>query len=302
MVRASGIFLVQISASSESKTEYFPGLLGTGWRVNFKRVHRLWKQEHFQVPAKQRKRRRLPEESANGCIRHRAGYRTYVWSYDFLVNRTEDGRQLKLLLVIDEFTRECLVAEVVRTFIARDVMLTLQYLFAVRGVPEHVRSDNGPEFIAKELQRWLDRAAVGTLYLQDASPWENGYVESFNGKLRDELLNRELFLSVPEARYVLDRWRADYNHRRPHGGLNWQTPAAYAAKLADPQAGTFPAASHVEYPLGAAPLPPINTRTKPYPILSQQLVLKPGGGRTHQGQHCPANRFGKQSPGIEDAL
>ena len=109
-------------------------LLGTGWRVNFKRVHRLWKQEHFQVPVKQRKRRRLPGKSANGCVRHRALYRNHVWSYDFLVDRTEDGRQLKLLVVIDEFTRECLAAEVGRTFTARDVMLTLQYLFAVRGV------------------------------------------------------------------------------------------------------------------------------------------------------------------------
>jgi putative transposase len=175
-------------------------LLGTGWRVNFKRVHRLWKQEHFQVPGKQRKRRRLPGHSANGCVRHKALHRNHVWSYDFLVDRTEDGRQLKLLVVIDEFTRECLAAEVGRTFTARDVMLTLQYLFAVRGAPQHVRSDNGPEFIAKELQRWLERAAVNTLYIQKASPWENGYVESFNGKLRDELLNRELFLSVPEAR------------------------------------------------------------------------------------------------------
>lgn len=231
-------------------------LLGTGWRVNFKRVHRLWKQEHFQVPGKQRKRRRLPGQSANGCVRHRALYRNHVWSYDFLSDRTEDGRQLKLLVVIDEFTRECLAVEVGRTFTARDVMLTLQYLFAVRGTPEHVRSDNGPEFIAKELQRWLERAAVRTLYIQKASPWENGYVESFNGKLRDELLNRELFLSVPEARYVLDEWRQEYNHRRPHGSLNWQTPAAYAAKLVDRQAGTFSAASRVESPVGAAPLPP----------------------------------------------
>jgi len=208
-------------------------LIGTGWRVNFKRVHRLWKQEHFQVPGKQRKRRRLPGHSANGCVRHKALYRNHVWSYDFLVDRTEDGRQLKLLVVIDEFTRECLAVEVGRTFTARDVILTLQYLFAVRGAPEHVRSDNGPEFIAKELQRRLERAAVNTLYIQKASPWENGYVESFNGRLRDELLNRELFLSVPEARYVLDEWRAEYNHRRPHSSLGWQTPAAYAAKLVD---------------------------------------------------------------------
>jgi transposase InsO family protein len=228
-------------------------LLGTGWRVNFKRVHRLWKQEHLQVPGKQRKRRRLPGHSANGCVRHKALHRNHVWSYDFLVDRTEDGRQLKLLVVIDEFTRECLAAEVGRTFTARDVMLTLQYLFAVRGAPEHVRSDNGPEFIAKELQSWLKRAAVNTLYIQKASPWENGYVESFNGKLRDELLNRELFLSIHEARYVLDQWRAEYNHRRPHGSLGWQTPAAYAAKLVDRQAGAFPAALRVESPVGLRP-------------------------------------------------
>jgi transposase InsO family protein len=125
-------------------------LIGTGWRVNFKRVHRLWKLEHFQVPGKKRKRRRLPGQSANGCVRRKALYRNHVWSYDFLMDRTEDGRQLKLLVVIDEFTRECLAAEVGRTFTARDVMLMLQYLFAVRGAPEHVRSDNGPEFIAKE--------------------------------------------------------------------------------------------------------------------------------------------------------
>lgn len=193
-------------------------LLGTGWRVNFKRVHRLWKQEHFQVPVKQRKRR-LPGHSANRCVQHKALHRNHFWSYDFLVDRTEDGRQLELLVVIDEFTRRCLGADVGRTFTARDVMLTLQYLFAVRGAPEHVRSDNGPEFIAKELQRWLERAAVNTLYIQKASPWENGYVESFNRKLRDELLNRDLFLGVPEARYVLDEWRAEYNHRRPNSSL-----------------------------------------------------------------------------------
>ena len=225
-------------------------LIGTGWRVNFKRVHRLWKQEHMQVPKKQRKRRRLPGRSANGCVRHEAKYANHVWSYDFLADRTEDGRMLKVLVVIDEFTRECLALEVGRTFTARDVMLTLQYLFAVRGTPKHIRSDNGPEFIAKEIQRWLDRAEVGTLYIQKASPWENGYVESFNSRLRDELLNRELFLSLPEARYVLDEWRLTYNYDRIHGGLNWQTPAAFAASLSGP-------------PVGATPLPPSQTIYQP---------------------------------------
>ena len=190
-------------------------LVGTGWRVNFKRVHRLWRQEHLQVPQKPHKRRRLPGSSAGGIVRHRAKHPNHVWSYDFLADRTEDGRQLKLLAVIDEYTRECLAIEVGRTFTSRDVKLTLQYLFAIRGAPEHVRSDNGPEFIAQEIRHWLDRASVDTLYIQKGSPWENGYVESFNGKLRDELLNRELFLSLPEARYVLDEWREEYNHRRP---------------------------------------------------------------------------------------
>lgn len=131
-----------------------------------------------------------------------------------MADRTEDGRQLKLLVVLDEFTRECLAIEAGGSFTARDVRLTLQYLFAVRGESEHIRSDNGPEFVAKDIKRWLDQAQVRTLYIQKASPWENGYVESFNGKLRDELLNRELFLGLDEAWCVLDSWRNDYNHGR----------------------------------------------------------------------------------------
>jgi len=243
-------------------------LVGTGWRVNFKRVHRLWKQEHLQVPRKQRKRRRLPGNSENSCIRHKAMHRNHVWSYDFLADRTEDGRQLKLLVVIDEFTRECLAIEVGRTFTARDVMLTLQYLFAVRGAPEHVRSDNGPEFVAKKIRRWLDRASVGTLYIQKASPWENGYVESFNGKLRDELLNGELFLSLSEARYVLDEWLLEYNHRRPHSGIGWQTPAAFAATLEGKPAEVFSAATPAGPSVGAPPLPPAQPVNSHHPILS----------------------------------
>ena len=230
-------------------------LVGTGWRVNLKRVHRLWKQEHLQVPGKQHKRRRLPGESANGCVRHRARHPNHVWSYDLLADRSEDGRQLKLLTVIDEYTRECLAIETGRTFTSRDVQLTLQYLFALRGAPGHIRSDNGPEFIAKEIRRWLEQASVDTLYIQKGSPWENGYVESFNGKLRDELLNRELFLSLPEARYVLDAWREEYNERRPHSSLNWQTPASYAASVADPA-------------VGATPLPTDQPPLKPQRILS----------------------------------
>jgi transposase InsO family protein len=179
-----------------------------------------------------------------------------VWSYDFLTERTEDGRQLRILVVIDEFTRECLAIEVARSFTARDVTMTLQYLFAVRGAPEHLRSDNGPEFVAKEIPEWLARARVRTLYIQKASPWENGYVESFNGRLRDELLDRELFLSLPEARVVLDQWRMDYNHRRPHGGIKCVTPAAFVARLDDRASGEVSAAARGVSPVGATPLPP----------------------------------------------
>lgn len=241
-----------------------------GWRVNFKRVHRLWKQEHLHVPKKRHKRRRLPApgSSENSCVRHKATHRNHVWSPDFLNERTEDGRQLRLLVVIDEFTRECLAIEVARSFTARDVILTLQYLFAVRGAPEHVRSDNGPEFVSKEVQQWLSRAAVRTLYIQKASPWENGYVESFNGKLRDELLDRELFLSMAEARYVVDEWRMEYNHRRPHGSLAWQTPASYAAKIGEGTAGVFPAAKLAGPPVGATPLPAGQPASPYQPILS----------------------------------
>jgi putative transposase len=207
-------------------------LLTRGWQVNHKRIHRLWKQEQMQVPRKQQRRRRLPGSSENSCIRHRAQQINHVWSYDFLMDRTEDGRSLKLLAVIDEYTRECLALEVSRSFTAENVVENLQYLFAVRGRPEHLRSDNGPEFVARAVRRWLDQAAVKTLFIAKGSPWENGYVESFNGKLRDELLNRELFLSLDEARWVLDHWRLDYNHRRIHSALDYQTPAAFAAACA----------------------------------------------------------------------
>jgi len=254
-----------------------PKLLQAGWMVGIGRVHRLWKQEHMQVPGKQHKRRRLPGHSGNRCVRHRATGRNHVWSYDFLTERTEDGRQLRLLAVLDEFTRECLTLEVARSFRSNDVILTLQYLFAVRGAAGHLRSDNGPEFVAHEIQHWLKRAAVNTLYINKGSPWENGYVESFNGNLRDEVLNRESFLSLAEARYVLDEWRLDYNHRRPHSALGWQTPAAYAAWLnahEDHADGAFPAAKLADPPVGATPLPPDQPAQSPQ-ILSQRLVREP---------------------------
>ena len=222
-------------------------LLKRNWQVNHKRVHRLWKQEHMQVPRKQHKKRRFSGGSENSCDRHRPRYKDHIWSYDFLSDRTDDGRQLRLLAVIDEFTRECLAIEVDRSFTANDVIGVLQYLFAVRGTPAHIRSDNGPEFVAKAVQRWLTQADVKTLYVAKGSPWENGYIESFNGKLRDELLNGELFLSLEEARWLTDRWRLDYNHHRPHSALDYQSPAMYATGCV--------------LPTPATPAPPEHSRT-----------------------------------------
>ena len=214
-------------------------LQALGWRVNHKRVERIWQEENMQVPHKQHKRRRLPSGgSENSCVRKRTEHKDHVWSYDFVADRLENGRPIRMLVVLDEFTRECLAIEVSRSFTAKQVIEVLRYLFAVRGTPKFVRSDNGPEFVAKELRKWLDQADVKTLFITPGSPWENGYGESFNGKLRDELLNQELFLSLEEARWVVDRWRLDYNHHRIHSALNYQTPAAYAAGCVLPASAT----------------------------------------------------------------
>jgi len=205
-----------------------------GWRVNHKRVERLWREEGMQVPKKQYKRRRLSSCSGNknSCVEKRPLRPNHVWSYDFVEDRIEQGRKLRMLVVIDEFTRESLAIEVAWSFTAKRVIEVLQYLFAVRGASAHLRSDNGPEFVAQAVTSWLDRAGVKTLFIAKGSPWENGYVESFNSRLRDELLDRELFLSLADARWVVDRWRLDYNHHRPHSSLEYQTPAAFAARCA----------------------------------------------------------------------
>ena len=243
------------------------------WHVNEKRVHRLWKRENMQVPIKQHRKRRFSGGSENSCVRRKSEHKDHVWSYDFLTDRTEDGRQLRLLAVIDEYTRESLAIEVARSFTAQDVIGVLRYLFAIRAAPEHIRSDNGPEFVAKSIRRWLQRADVKTLFIAKGSPWENGYVESFNGKLRDELLNRELFLSLEEARWLIDRWRADYNHRRIHSALDYQTPAAYAAGCI--------------LPASATPSPPEHSR-----LLDPDSLTQPGtkaGGESAWGNARSSN-------------
>jgi len=159
------------------------------------------------------------------CVRLRPEYRHHVWSYDFVHERTHDGRALRLLTVIDEYSRESLAIEVARKLNSRDVLRTLARLFVWHGIPVHIRSDNGPEFTAKLVRRWLKRLNVKTLFIEPGSPWENGYNESFNGKLRDELLNREIFTSLHEAKVLVERWRREYNQVRPHSSLDYRPPA-----------------------------------------------------------------------------
>jgi len=199
-----------------------------GWYVNKKRVQRLWRKEGLQVPYR-RKIKKSKGSSENSCSVKKAGYINHVWTYDFIEDRTEDGRTLKLLTVLDEWTRESAAIEVGRSIKSRDVISVLEYLFMVRGVPGYIRSDNGPEFIADAVKKWLREQMVGTLYIEPGSPWENGYIESFHSRLRDELLNRELFYSVKEAKVLVENWRMDYNHHRPHSSLGYMTPAAFAA-------------------------------------------------------------------------
>ena len=195
-----------------------------GWGVNHKRVERIWRREGLKVPQKQPKRGRLWLADGS-CVRLRPSYRNHVWAYDFVQARTHDGRALRLLTVIDEYTRECLAIQVARQIRSEDVLDLLTGLFALRGTPEHLRSDNGPEFCAKVVREWLSNLGVNTLFIEPGSPWENGYNESFNGKLRDELLNREIFYTLEEARVLIEQWRQHYNTVRPHSSLGYRPPA-----------------------------------------------------------------------------
>jgi len=199
-----------------------------GWQVNKKRVQRLWRKEGLQVPYR-RKTKKSQGSSENACFVKKAEFINHVWTYDFIEDRTEDGRKLKFLTVLDEWTRESPAIEVGRSITSKGVIAVLEYLFMVRGVPGFIRSDNGPEFIADAVKKWLEDQMVGTLYIEPGSPWENGYIESFHGRLRDEFLNRELFYSVKEAKVLAENWRLDYNHHRPHSSLGYKTPAQFAA-------------------------------------------------------------------------
>ncbi len=205
-------------------------LRNEGWRVNHKRVERIWRQEGLKVPQKQPKRRRLWLTDGS-CIRLRPERKNHVWSYDMAVTRTSDGRPVRMLVIIDEYTRECLSIYAARRIRHQDVLDQLYELFLRRGTPEHIRSDNAPEFTAKAVRRWLANLGVSTLYIEPGSPWENGYVESFIGKLRDELLNGEIFDTMLEASVLTERWRREYNRHRPHSSLGYRPPAPEAINL-----------------------------------------------------------------------
>jgi transposase InsO family protein len=208
-------------------------LRAEGWRVNNKRVRRLWRREGLKIPRKVKKKRRLGHDG-NGCTRRRATRMNEVWSYDFLFDQTADGRRLKILPIVDEFTRECVVMLVGRRLKAGDVIRALARAARKRGMPSHLRSDNGPEFIAEAVKGWLTKEGTGALYIEPGSPWENAYSESFNSRLRDELLNGELFSSEKEAAVLLEQWRRAYNEERPHSSLGYVAPAAFAKSCVPP--------------------------------------------------------------------
>ncbi len=199
-------------------------LQAEGWEVNHKRVWRIWRREGLKVPMKQPKRGRLWLNDGS-CIRLRPSWRNHVWAYDFVHDRTKDGRAFRMLTVIDEYSRECLAIVTKRKLKSGDVLEALENLFIDRGMPDHIRSDNGAEFTAIAVREWLGKMEVKPTYIEPGSPWENGYNESFNGKLRDELLDRELFDTLHEAQVLIERWRVHYNTKRPHSSLGYRPPA-----------------------------------------------------------------------------
>ena len=198
-----------------------------GFEVCRDRVHSVWRDEGLQVPQKQPKRARLWLNDGS-CIRLRPAHRNHVWSYDFVSEQTHDGRKIKTLNIIDEHTKECLASFVARRIRSGDIILILADLFIEHGIPEHIRSDNGPEFIAKKLKKWLKDLGVQTLFIEPGSPWENGYCESFNGKMRYQLLDGEIFYTLFEAQVIIERWRRHYNEVRPHSSLGGRPPKAPA--------------------------------------------------------------------------
>jgi len=206
-------------------------LLEEGWSLNRKRTQRLWRKEGLRVPQRKRKRRRLGSSTSEQPTRLRAERPNHVWALDFQTDETADGRQLRLLNVVDELTREALAIEVGRSITADATVATLDRLIAQRGTaPQHIRCDNGPELTAHALRDWCRLSRTATAYIEPGSPWQNPYVESFNARVRDEVLDAELFGSTAEARLILDEWRADYNHGHPHSALGMLSPERFATR------------------------------------------------------------------------
>jgi len=195
-----------------------------GWHVNHKRVERIWREQGLKVPKKQPKRKRLYLNDGS-CIRLRPLYPNHVWSYDFVAGRLSNGRKIRMLTIIDEFTREALSIRIDYQLKSDDVLDELSTLFLIKGIPEYIRSDNGSEFTAESLRKWLKELGVKTAFIEPGSPWENGYNERFNGSLRDECLNLESFSTLKEARVIVGQWLKEYNHIRPHSSLGYKPPA-----------------------------------------------------------------------------
>ena len=229
-------------------------LRAAGWLVNDKRVERIWRREGLKVPKKQPKRGRLWLTDGS-CVRLRPEHRNHVWSYDFVEDRTHDGRKYRMLNVLDEFTHESLAIRVARKLKAIDVIDVLSDLFILRGVPGHIRSDNGPEFVAAAVREWIAAVGAKTAYIAPGSPWENGYIESFNARLRDELLEGEIFYSLKEAQIVIESWRRHYNAVRPHESLGYRPPAP---EVFVPALSAWPSAR-----LGSAPTATLTPASKP---------------------------------------
>lgn len=200
------------------------------WTVNYKRVHRIWKQEGWQVPSSNKKKR--PSGQSKGAA-IKAESKNHVWAIDFVEVRTERGQKVRIFEVIDEFTRECLWLEAATSFPSMRVCNAMEWLFLVNGSPEFIRSDNGSEFIAKTLKQWMEKTDCRSIFINPGCPWENGFVESFNGKLRDECLNMEIFVNLKEVQMVLDAWKEEYNEHRPHSSLGYLTPKEFAQSRVD---------------------------------------------------------------------
>jgi len=199
-------------------------LNNSGWHVNHKRVERIWRREGLKVPKKQTKKGRLWLNDGS-CVRLRSERANHVWSYDFVHERTHDGRAFRTLNIIDEYTKEALMIRVDRKLNSTDVVDALTDLFILRGPPQYIRSDNGPEFIAEKVRKWIAAVGAKTAFIEPGSPWENGYCESFNARFRDELLNGETFYTMKEAKIIIEQWRIHYNTVRPHSALGYKPPA-----------------------------------------------------------------------------